>query len=97
MGILLLGGSMFRLWAKIFKENHLMRDTVIEIDKPKETRTHKIFEALEQTCVEFDLSVPIWLDHNISEFQLLSKTRFHADSFIEAIDFDFLEIQIIEE
>ncbi len=88
---------MFRLWAKIFKENRLKKDIVIEIDKPEETRTHKIFDALEQACVQFDLSVPIWLDHNISEFQSLNKTRFRSDSFIESIDFDFLEIQILEE
>ena len=50
---------MFRLWAKIFRDNRLLRDTVV-CDGSDDTRTHKVFRALE-------------------------------------VDFDFLEIQVIEE
>ena len=50
---------MFRLWAKEFKDNRMLRDTVI-CDDSDETRTHKIFNALEEICYEFDLSKPIW-------------------------------------
>ena len=32
---------MFRLWGKEFKENRLLRDTVI-CDETTDTRTHKI-------------------------------------------------------
>ena len=87
---------MFRLWAKLFKDNHLLRDTVIENDS-QDTRTHKIFQALDQVCSQFDLGKPIWLDANIREFQKYAKTRFTRDYFIETIDFDYLEIHIIEE
>ena len=87
---------MFRLWAKIFKNNHLLRDTVICNDS-KETRTHKVFHALEDVCYQFDLGKPIWLEATISEFKRHSKARFHQDNFIESIDFDFLEIHVIEE
>ncbi len=62
---------MFRLWAKIFKENRLIKDVVICNDQ-EDTRTHK-------------------------DFKRHSKTRFTKDSFIEHIDFDYLEIQVIEE
>ena len=37
---------MFRLWGKEFKDNHMLRDTVI-CDETDETRTHKIFNALD--------------------------------------------------
>lgn len=87
---------MFRLWAKIWKDNHMQRDTVICIDS-QDTRTHKVFQALEEACYRFDLGKPIWLDSNIVEFKKNAKARFRADSFIESIDFDFLEIQVIEE
>ena len=60
-------------------------------------RTRKIYAGLEYICHEFDLSVPIWLESNIFDFKHGRKTRFTKDSFVEAIDFDFLEIQIIEE
>lgn len=87
---------MFRLWGKIWKENHMIRDTVI-CDDTDDTRTHKVFHALEQICYEFDLGIPIWLGSNIRQFKHDSRTKFHRDSFIEQIEFDFLEIQIIEE
>ena len=88
--------AMFRLWAKVFQNNHMLRDICIA-DESIDTRTHKVFRALEEACYQFDLGKPIWLDKNISEFKRLRKTRFNCDNFIESINFDYLEIQIIEE
>ena len=87
---------MFRLWAKEWKDNHMLKDMTVE-DGSDDTRTHKVFRALEEVCYAFDLGKPIWLDVNINEFKRHAKARFGQDSFIEAIEFDFLEIQIIEE
>lgn len=87
---------MFRLWAKKIKDNHLLRDTVI-CDGSADTRTHKVFHAIEEVCYQFDLGKPIWLDSTITEFKRHDKARFTADNFIESIDFDYLEIQVIEE
>ena len=61
--------DMFRMWMKIFKENRLLQDTVISVDDPEKTRTAKIFHAVSEACLCFDLSQPIWLDANIREFQ----------------------------
>ncbi len=88
---------MFRLWAKEFRENRMRKDLVVENDTPGMTRTQKIFAAIDEICYEFDLSKPIWLDHNINEFKRIDKTRFTSDNFIDAIDFDYLEIHVIEE
>lgn len=87
---------MFRMWAKIIKSNHILKDICLE-DGSTDTRTHKVFHTLNEVCHKFDLATPIWLDINISDFKRYNKTRFTRDSFIEAIDFDYLEIQIIEE
>ena len=88
---------MFRLWGKIIKNNKIIKDTVTEFDSDDMSRTKKVFTGLEQICHEFDLSVPIWLDSNITEFKRFSRTNFASDNFIEDVDFDRLEIQIIEE
>lgn len=95
--VLLAGGiQMFRMWAKIFKENRLLKDTVICNDK-EDTRTHKVFQALDDICYEFDLGKPIWLEATIADFKRHAKARFTQDNFIEPIDFDYLEIHVIEE
>ena len=85
-----------RIWFKMIKDNHLLRDLTVE-DESAETRTHKIFQALEEACYAFDLGKPIWLDANVQEFKRHAKTRFRQDSFVEQIEFDFLEMQVIEE
>lgn len=87
---------MFRLWGKIIKDNRLLQDTVI-CDESEDTRTHKIFRALEQICYEFDLGKPIWLDSTVAEFKRHDKARFTQDCFVETIEFDYLEIHVIEE
>ena len=86
---------MFRLWGKIFRENHLIKDQVIE--RSDDTRTKRVFGAVDELCMSWDLGRPIWLDSNIKDFKKHAKTRFTQDNFIEPVDFDYLEIRIIEE
>lgn len=87
---------MFRVWGKIFKDNRMLKDMTV-CDSRSDTRTHKVFRALDEICYAFDLSRPIWLDSNIHEFQRHARTRFRPDSFVDDVDFDFLEFQVIEE
>ena len=88
---------MFRMWGKIWKDNHLIQDSVICNGDYSLSRTQMVFQALEDLCYQFDLGKPIWLDATIAEFKRHAKARFFQDNFVETIDFDFLEIQIIEE
>ena len=88
---------MFRMWGKIWKDNHLIKDTVISISDYSLSRTQMVFQSLEKICIQFDLSQPIWLDSNVRSFRRHDKTRFSQDNFVEEIDFDYLELQVIEE
>lgn len=87
---------MFRLWGRMLCKNHLIKDVVIS-DDSTDSRTAKVFHAVTAICREFDLAEPIWLDANIREFQKRNKTRFSQDHFIESIDFDYLEISVLED
>ena len=87
---------MFRMWVRIWKDGHLLKDTVVE-EPGDDTRTHKVMRALEEGCLRFDLPRPIWLDACIKDFQRHSRCRFGKDAFIEDIGFDYLDIRIIEE
>ena len=85
-----------RIWFRKWKDNHLTGDMVYEDDSP-ETRTHKVFHGVTAACREFDLAEPIWLDSTIRDFKRHSRARFTRDAFMEEIDFDYLEIWVIEE
>jgi hypothetical protein len=88
---------MFRLWGKIWKDTHLIKDMVVCNEDTTLSRTRKIFDAVDTLCYEFDLSKPIWLDSTVEDFKRHDRTRFTKDNFIDEIDFDYLEIQVIEE
>lgn len=88
---------MFRMWGKIWKDNHMLQDTVICMTDYRMSRTAMVFQSLDDICYQFDLSKPIWLESNIQDFKRHDKTRFGRDNFIEEIEFDYLEIQVIEE
>jgi hypothetical protein len=87
---------MFRMWGKIFQNNKMLKDTV-SIQNNDLSRTKKVFNAVESICYEFDLEKPLWLESTIEEFKRHDKARFYQDNFIETIDFDYLEIHVIEE
>ena len=87
---------MFRIWGKLYKDNRLVKDITVCNDS-EDTRTHKVFHALDEICYAFDLGKPIWLDSNIREFQRHARTRFCKDNFMEEIDFDYLDFHVIEE
>ena len=85
-----------RIWFKEMQNTHLIKDIVIE-DTSEDTRTHKIFRALDQACYELELARPIWLDQTKNDFKVHAKARFTRDAFIEEVPFDYLEIQVLEE
>ena len=85
-----------RIWFKVMSDNHLLSDVTIT-DESDDTRTHKVFKALDEACYKLDLSRPIWLDANVAEFKKVARTKFRQDSFVESIEFDFLEMHVIEE
>lgn len=87
---------MFRLWGKIWTDNHMIKDMVYE-NGEDDTRTHKVFKGLDEICYAFDLGKPIWLEKTKTEFIRHDKARFTKDNFVEEIDFDYLEIHVIEE
>ena len=88
---------MFRLWTKIIVSGKIVKNMTIENPNSSLNRTKKIFSALDEVCYAYDLSKPLWLDKNIREFKKNSRTRFTKDNFVDEIEFDSLDIEVIEE
>tara|TARA_Y100001933_G_C18990207_1_gene560212 strand:- start:1738 stop:2007 length:270 start_codon:yes stop_codon:yes gene_type:complete len=87
---------MFRLWGKIIKGNNIKSDHVFELDTKGLTLDDKIDQGLESLCNHFDIQKPMWFNDNYKDIGLIGKTRFIDHHFIETINFDYLEIEIIE-
>ena len=88
---------MFRMWCKLYDDDgHLIKD-LVEENPGDMNRTRKVLDGLSSACRRFDLAEPVWLDSNIREFKQHSKTRFRKDNFMESVDFEYMEIHVIEE
>ena len=88
---------MFLMSGTIYKDGRIVRDCVSRQEDYSLSRTDRVLTALKEICEYLDLAVPIWLTPNIREFQRKSITVFRQDCFMEAIPFDYLRIEVIEE
>lgn len=87
---------MIKLWGKIIKNNKIvMQDVAIcneDIDYQEQLK-----KCIIDICYSFDIQKPYWLNKNLTEYNNLKKTSFNHDNFIEEINFDRFEIEVIEE
>lgn len=88
---------MYRLWGKIIKNNKFVNDHVFELSNASLDRKGKLKEGLEALSYEFDIQIPMWLTDNEKDFAQYGKARFYNDHFIETIEFDYFEIEVIED
>jgi len=88
--------QMLRLWGKIIKNNKIKIHEEAICNEDIEFQ-QQLKKCIIEICNKFDIQKPYWLPKNLEEFNRISKTSFSQDNFIEEIDFDRFEIEIIEE
>lgn len=90
---------MFRLWGKIINNNKIVKEHIFELNTSNLTLTleEKIENGLEELCYKFDIERPMWFSDNNNDIDLIAKTTFKNQNFIETISFDHFEIEIIED
>lgn len=88
---------LIKLWGKIVKKNNIIQNHVIELNIDRLTDTKPLLKGIETLCNHFDISNPIWMNKNTDEIDRINKTRFKAQHFIEEIEFDYFEIELIHE
>jgi hypothetical protein len=76
-----------RYWAKIKTEDVIREHTTVEAPD--------FAAALIAICNAFDLSKPIVCEKHKAEMNNFSRTVFYPDDFVDAVNFDTLDIEII--
>ena len=76
-----------RIWGKIKIEDRIQKDLTLDATG--------FAMAVEAVCTSFDLSKPIICAKHHAEIKNFSRTVFYADDFVESVDFETLEIEII--
>lgn len=86
---------MYKLWARKIKKNNLIDSIVVKNkeDIPSQEKRDKCFKEI---CQKLDLSVPVWLSKHDLEFSQFKYVTFYPHDFIDEVDFDKLEIELID-
>lgn len=87
---------MYKLWAKKITKNHITDSIVVKNNEDIAT-SEKRDKCLKDICQKLDLSVPIWLKKHNEEFSQFKYVTFYPQDFIDDVDFDKLEIELIDD
>lgn len=87
---------MIRIWGKLMKKNRFLQDATFTSHSTSLSLMERIDESIDFFTMDFDIQKPMWFDKNTKELDKFGKTEFYADQFIESVDFDYFEIEIIE-
>ncbi|MGI6189803.1 MAG: hypothetical protein GX041_05260 [Clostridiales bacterium] len=88
---------MFRLWGIVRKNNKIIMDMVSEYSGADLSEQDRLHRCIEEICYKLDLERPIWLEKNQREFEEYKRAVLTQDNFMEKIDFDALEIEVIQD
>lgn len=82
------------LIGTLHRENKIIKESKITNNDVGKSFRDLLEETLIALCKELDISVPLWLDKNTTEFVRYRKTFFLKDQFIDKIKFDKFQITI---
>lgn len=85
---------MLKLWGKLIKHHKIVRDAVLDMTLITDS-AQTVRAALDDFAPALDIARPIWLPKNETDLTKFIVTRFYPDQFMESVDFDWLEIEII--
>ena len=84
---------MFRIWAKVIKEEKIVKQTMYERD---EKLVYSLFFSyLADICEELDIATPVLLKTHIFNYAKFNTVRFLPRDFAESDDFDKLVLENI--
>ncbi|HAQ39484.1 MAG TPA: hypothetical protein DCM73_00660 [Clostridiales bacterium] len=87
---------MYKLWARKINKNHMTGSIVVK-NKEDISLSEKRDKCLKEICQRLDISVPVWLKKHDLEFSQFKYVTFYPQDFVDEVDFDKLEVELIED
>ena len=84
---------MFRIWAKVLDEGHIVKQTTYSREE-KFTYSH-FFRYLAEICDELDIPTPVLLKTHIFNYAKFNHTVFRKQDFMEPVPFEKLLLENI--
>ena len=84
---------MFRIWAKVMKDGHIVRQTTYAREE-KYSYT-RFFEYLTEISGELGVRTPVLLKAHIFNYAKFNHVAFRSSDFMESVPFDRLVLENI--
>ena len=86
-----------KLWIKVIRGHKIIRDTVFAQDGPSPARPEEWSVLLSEALKPMDLSAPVILTRHVRDLETFQRAVFRETDFMERIDFDRLDVEILPE
>ena len=84
---------MLTLWGKVLRNGKTIQSETYTSEKADMSAA--ILECLEHFSKTFDIEAPMWHSQHTKQLGLFRKATFRPDDFIDKVNFDRFELQII--
>lgn len=88
---------MMKIWAKVLTDHRIMNETVREFSSARPSDMEGWSVLLHELCQDLDLCRPVILSKHVNDLKQFSRVVFKPADFIESVDFDEFEIEVIPE
>ena len=86
-----------KIWAKVLQDHRIINETVREFPSARPSDMEGWSVPLHELCQDLDLCRPVILRKHINDLKQFSRVVFKPTDFIESVDFDAFEIEILPE
>ena len=88
---------MMKIWAKVLTDHRIMNETVREFSSARPSDMEGWSVLLHELCQDLDLCRPVILKKHVNDLKQFSRVVFKPADFIESVNFDEFEIEVIPE
>ncbi len=86
-----------KIWAKVLQDHRIMRETVREFSSARPSDMEGWSVPIHELCQDLDLCRPVLLRKHVNDLLRFSRVVFKPADFMENVDFDGFEIEILPE
>lgn len=83
-----------KIWTKLYKNERIHRDSIYVNDK---MHVGNIEQHLQNICHEMDICTPIITSTHLMQLDRFNSTKFKESDYIDYIDYDYMEVEIVPE
>lgn len=83
-----------KLWGRIKKDNDYKAGVTVAVNAKSAYEVADWSEPFAKLCHDLDIARPVILKKHVNDLERFSHTAFLPADFMEAVDFDKLEIEV---